>query len=213
MKVIFWNVDTQFDFMRNDESFPGTLAVPGARGIEDNLDRLTTYAHKNGIQIVFSGDWHTEKSKEFSDNPDFRLTFPPHCLIGTKGAEYVPATTPENPLIVDWRREFDREAFKLHEGDYILYKDAFDVFAGSPESPYAAACLEILNPERAVVYGVATNVCVDFAVVGLKERGVEVYAVVDAIKELPELPLEETIDGWKSRGVSLITTEEIASIV
>jgi len=213
MKTIFWNVDTQFDFMRNDESFPGTLAVPGALWIEDKLDRLTTYAHNHGITIVFSGDWHTDKSREFSNKPDFQKTFPPHCLIGTKGAEYVPATTPDNPLIVDWRENFDKEAFKHHKGDYILYKDAFDVFAGSPESPHAEACLDILSPERVVVYGVATNVCVNFAVVGLKERGIDVYAVVDAIKELPGLPLKDVLDNWENRGVNLIITEEIANVV
>lgn len=212
MKTIFWNVDTQFDFMRNDDSFPGALAVPGARGIEDNLAKLTAYAHKHGFTIVFSGDWHTVKSREFSDKPDYQQTFPPHCLIGAKGAEFVPATTPDNPMIVDWRRKFDKNTFKQHKGDYIIYKDAFDVFKGSPESPHAATCLEILNPERVVVYGVATNVCVNFAVMGLKKRGVDVYAVVDAIKELPGLSLKKTINGWKRRGVNFITTEEILTI-
>ena len=31
MKTIFWNVDTQYDFMRDDESFKGGLPVSGAR--------------------------------------------------------------------------------------------------------------------------------------------------------------------------------------
>ena len=31
MRTIFWNVDTQYDFMRNDESFKGALPVPNAK--------------------------------------------------------------------------------------------------------------------------------------------------------------------------------------
>jgi len=64
-----------------------------------------------------------------------------------------------------------------------------------------------------VVYGVATNVCVNYAVVGLKERGIDVYAVVDAIKELPGLPLKEVLNSWENSGVNLIITEEVANVV
>ena len=61
MKTIFWNVDTQYDFMRDDSSFKGALAVPGAKSIEKNLKKLTDFARENEYQIVNTADYMTEE--------------------------------------------------------------------------------------------------------------------------------------------------------
>src|SRR5207253_1155114 len=53
-RVIFWDVDTQYDFMHAD----GKLYVPEAERIITNLQRLTNYAHGHGIRIVASADDH-----------------------------------------------------------------------------------------------------------------------------------------------------------
>jgi nicotinamidase/pyrazinamidase len=209
MKTVFWNVDTQYDFMRDDETFKGALPVPAAREIEPNLEKLTNYARENNVQVVNTADWHNKDSKEFADEPNFQTTFPPHCLAGTKGAGYVPATEPENAYTVDWQdANLDEKALAEHKGDIVILKDEFSVFTGNK---YAEKVVEVVNPERAVVYGVATNVCVDFAVRGLLERGVDVYVPVDAIKELPALPLEETLNAWKEAGARLVTVDDVVN--
>ncbi|MBW2993487.1 hypothetical protein KY317_02845, partial [Candidatus Woesearchaeota archaeon] len=134
MKKIFWNVDTQYDFMRNDESFEGALPIENAREIENNLERLTKFAEEKKIKTINTGDWHTPDSEEISDKPDYITKFPPHCLIETKGAEYVPATNPKNPYAIDWRDEtFDADKVKTQQ-NIILYKDAFNIFEGSPHA-------------------------------------------------------------------------------
>lgn len=172
MKTIFWNVDTQYDFMRDDETHKGALVVPDAKTIESNLEMLTKYASKKGIQVVNTADWHTPDSKEFSETPDYKTTFPPHCLAGTKGAEYVPATTPKNAHTIDWKSEtIDEKTIREHKGDYIILKDDFCVFKGNR---HTNRLVELIKPEQAIVYGVATNVCVNYAVLGLLERGVSV---------------------------------------
>ena len=48
--VIFWDVDTQYDFMRAD----GKLYVPGSEEIIPALRDLTRHAHDRGIPIVAS---------------------------------------------------------------------------------------------------------------------------------------------------------------
>lgn len=208
MKTIFWNVDTQYDFMRDDESHKGKLAIPGARAIEWNLAKLTRLAESKQIQIVNTADWHKRDSPELSDNPDFVNTFPPHCLQNTKGAKYVPATNPKDPYAIDWKQEqFDKEKV-LQARNLVLYKDKFDVFAGTP---HAEEVVRLLQPQRAVVYGVATNVCVDCAVRGLLERKVQVYVPTDAIKELPNLPLP--YENWQREGAVLTTTDEVYKIL
>ncbi|MBI4440632.1 cysteine hydrolase [Candidatus Woesearchaeota archaeon] len=208
MKTIFWNVDTQYDFMRPD----GALYVPGAETIEGNLEKLTRYAHVKNLLVVNTADWHTPMSQELSATPDYKTTFPPHCLIDTRGADFVPATCPEDAFAVDWRdarleeKTIGALADRTWDAGLILYKDAFDIFAGNP---YANRIVDIIEPERAIVYGVATNVCVHYAVTGLLTRGIDVIVVRDAIKELPNLPLQEMLDSWTKKGVRFAITQDI----
>ncbi len=59
---VFWDVDTQGDFMHPD----GALYVPGAEEIIPNLGRLTRHAHARGIRIVASADDHVRDHSELS---------------------------------------------------------------------------------------------------------------------------------------------------
>ncbi len=206
--VVFWNVDTQYDFMRNDESFAGKLAVDGARTIEGNLEQLTKLAATENVRVVNTADWHVIEDAEIdAENPNYMTTFPPHCMAGTKGAEYVPATKPDNPYVVDWQEPTFNKQELQNTRNVQIYKNKFDVFAGNAATKDVA---EALDYQRVIVYGVATNVCNDFAVMGNVELGKEVFAVVDAMKELPQLPLEETLNKWEAAGVKFVTTEEVA---
>src|SRR2546430_13380118 len=64
VRVIFWDVDTQYDFMHAD----GKLYVPEAERIIANLQRLTDYAHAHGIRIVASADDHVMSHPEISED-------------------------------------------------------------------------------------------------------------------------------------------------
>jgi len=75
-RVIFWDVDSQYDFMKAD----GKLYVPDAEQLIPNLRKLTDYAHGHGIRVVASADDHVLNHGEISANPDWKTTFPPHCL-------------------------------------------------------------------------------------------------------------------------------------
>ncbi|MBR9703025.1 cysteine hydrolase [Candidatus Woesearchaeota archaeon] len=206
MRTIFWNVDTQYDFMRDDEEHKGALPIDDAKSIEKNLELLTNYAREKDFLTINSADEHTFDDEEISDTPDFIMTFPPHCMRGTKGVEYIPATKPGFHFGIHYDEEIlDLEL--LHRFQSVtIYKNKFDVFTGNP---HTEDIVESLKPATAIVYGVATNVCVDFAVMGLLEREVTVYVVQDAIKELPNLPLEETLNKWKEAGAKFITTHEV----
>ena len=206
--TIFWDVDTQYDFMRDDEDHRGALAIPGAQAIESNLSRLTGFARDRGILIVHTRDCHTLDSPEISDNPDFTATFPPHCMAGTRGAESIPATEPENALMIDWRDENINPEAVIKAREIILTKDRFDCFTGSPHTEQV---LQMLAPECIVVFGVATNVCVDQAVRGMLERNYAVTVVTDAIRELPNLPVEPVIAEWHRMGALLKKTEDVTS--
>jgi nicotinamidase/pyrazinamidase len=206
MNVVFFNVDTQYDFMRDDETHKGALPVPGARDIEGKLEELTKFAAEHRLKVVNTADWHIEDSFEISDKPDYKTTFPPHCMQNTKGALYVPATDPENPYVIDWQESIlDEDKVQSHR-NLVLLKDEFSVFTGSP---HTERVLELIKPTVAVVYGVATNVCVHYAVMGLRQHDIAVRVPIDAIQELPNLPLEYTLLAWRKIGVQLTDTHAI----
>ena len=204
---LFWNVDTQYDFVMPD----GKLYVPGAELLEEKWQKLTKIAKENSIPVVNTADFHYENSKELSSNPDFVKTFPPHCMANTAGAEYVSSTQPENPVIFDWNKNYDILNYfagnKVNR-NIVVRKDAFDVFAGNPNTD---AIVNGLSPETVIVYGVTTNVCVNDAVVGLASRVKNVIVIEDAIKELPNIPLP--FENWKKLGVQMIKLVELEKMM
>lgn len=202
MKTVFWNVDTQRDFMNTD----GALPIPNADAIKPNLRVLTQYAERNGIYVVNTGDWHDEKSKEVSDAPDWVNTFPMHCKIGSYGAEFIPETLPENPYVIDWRDASFDERKVSQTRNLILYKDKFSIFEGNP---HTQGVLELVKPKLIVVYGVATDVCVKQAVLGLQQRKYSCYVVTDAIKGITDERTNSALEEMARTGAKFTTTQEV----
>src|ERR1700751_2738058 len=77
-KVILWGVDMQADFMLPG----GKLYVPGAEKLLPNIQKLTDAARQGRCFLVSHGCFHSP------DDPEFKV-FPPHCVKGTPGSEYV----------------------------------------------------------------------------------------------------------------------------
>jgi len=107
-ELLFWNVDTQFDFMNSI----GKLYVPGSEEILPVLKYITSLAKEKNIQVVNTADHHYPDAKELSDSPDFIKTFPPHCMANTGGADYMKETQPESPFVVQWDRGYSGEEIK-----------------------------------------------------------------------------------------------------
>ncbi len=82
--TLFYDVDTQNDFMNKD----GALYVPKAESIKGNLEKLTKYACLKGIPIFGSVDKHfgTKKYKQKElELQKWGGDFPEHCMNGTYG--------------------------------------------------------------------------------------------------------------------------------
>ncbi len=201
-ELLFWNVDTQFDFMNKE----GKLYVPDSELILPLLKRLTLFAKEANIQVVNTADHHFPDAKELSDTPDFISTFPPHCMANTSGEAYVDETFPNEGTVIKWDRLYsDKEILELTVSrNLIIFKDVFDVFEGNPNT---LSLVKALAPKKVFVYGVTTNVCVDCAVCGLASQGIQVFVIENAIKELPNIPLP--FEKWNALGVSRIKFSEI----
>ena len=205
MPVVFWDVDTQVDFMRPE----GSLYVPGAVEIAPALAELTRAAARPGLVRVASVCDHVLEDDEISDTPDFLTTFPPHCLRGTPGQAKIPETALLDPLVVPNRPEDPaRLASRLarHAGEVLIEKNHFDVFT----NPNTAAVLDALAPDTVVVYGVAQDVCDAHAIAGLLKRGgLRVVFVEDAARPIDAARGAALLLDWKRRGVDVMRTADV----
>lgn len=200
--ILFWNVDTQVDFV---EPY-GKLYVSGAELLKPVWEEITAFAKEKNIKVINTADFHYKDSAELSDTPDFVSTFPEHCMENTQGAEFVKETAPDNPVVYNWNKDYSSLNEVFTHRNIVIRKDAFDVFSGNP---YTDKIVEMLLPKTVVVYGVTTNVCVNDAVVGLTKRVSRVIVIEDAIKELPNIPFP--FENWKETGVDLLKFVDIKS--
>jgi nicotinamidase/pyrazinamidase len=207
-KAIFWDVDTQYDFLRPD----GRLYVPGADGIIDAISGVRRFAFENGFSMIASVDWHTMDDSELSERPDYRTTWPPHCMAGSPGAQRMgylgDLTIRHIPLEMITVREL--AGFFVEEPFHVVIRtNSVDVFG----NPNTLAVLEIVRPENVVVFGVALDVCVRNTVVGLLKWGkCRIHLLKDAVKGLNLIPDAQMFEQFAEHGVHLINSDEMARI-
>ena len=191
MKTVFFDVDTQLDFL-----YPaGALYVPGAEDIVAEVAALNRYAAAHGIPVVSTMDAHTE------NDPEFRA-WPPHCVAGTAGQQKPAATLLEKRTTIPCTpREFDiRDAQQI-----LLEKQSVDCFT----NPNLPALLDQLEADRRVVYGVVTEICVKNAAMGLLKSGRQVTVVTDAVRSLDNAKCEQFFHDFTTAGGKLGTAKEM----
>ena len=196
--MILWDVDTQVDFMLPD----GKLYVPGAAETAPAMARLVAAAREAGVVHVASADDHELTDPELSEQPDYATTYPPHCLRGTRGARKVPETEQLDPVPLALTSVPDHW---LRGREFLLLKKHFDVFT----NPNTEPLLEALAPDEVVVFGVATDVCDDAAIRGLRERGYEVSFVEDAARGLDDERTAACLADWRALGVRFTDVAEV----
>ena len=196
--MILWDVDTQVDFMRPD----GKLYVPGAEETAAAMARLVAAAREAGVVHVASADDHELTDAELSEEPDYATTYPPHCLRGTRGARKVPETEQLDPVPLALTSVPDHW---LRGREFLLLKKHFDVFT----NPNTEPLLEALAPDEVVVFGVATDVCDDAAIRGLRARGYEVSFVEDAARGLDAERTAACLADWRGLGVGFTDVAEV----
>jgi len=203
VKRILWDVDTQIDFMEPS----GKLYVPGAREIASVLERLVDAGRAASLVHVASADDHELTDPEISGSPDYRNTYPPHCMRGTRGAEKILETKQRDPLPLSIVPFPPGLVPSLVEGrrEILLLKKNFDAFT----NPNAEPLVDALDPDEVVVFGVATDVCDDAAIRGLLRRGRRVVFVEDAARGLDEARTLACTAAWREGGVEFKTTDEV----
>lgn len=138
---------------------PTELPVPGGVEIAPRINELMRMPW---ARIDASQDWHPPKHCSFLGQRD--NIYPPHCVMGTPGAEFLPGLETERFHAV-WRKGFERE------------RDAYAVTAQHPGLP---ALYKASGIEAVAVCGIATNICCYHAAKDLRAAGFRVLMIEDA---------------------------------
>jgi len=204
-KTIFWDVDTQFDFMSPE----GALYVPGAEGIIDTVSAVRRSALENGYSILADVDWHHWENPEISTQPDMQTTFPPHCMAGTPGAERVGdlGDVPIDTVAID-----DVEMAELQklvqkpQFHIVIRKQSLNVF----DNPNTHKLVDLVRPEHVIAFGVALDCCVYYVLSELaKHPGVKLSLLADATRGLQIRPEEQVYDELRQLGVEVMTCADL----
>lgn len=138
---------------------PAELPVPGGLEIVPRVNELLELPF---ARIDATQDWHPPDHCSFLGRRD--NLYPPHCVAGTLGAEFLPGLRTDRFSAI-WRKGYDRD---------------FEAYAVTAQHPGFTEVLRASGITTVVVCGIATNICCFFAARDLVAAGFEVWMVEDA---------------------------------
>ncbi len=182
MKTVFFDIDTQIDFM-----YPaGALYVPGAEKVLPAVADL----NRRAPLVISTMCSHAENDPEFKQ-------YPHHCVAGTTGQQ--------KPQILLREKRSTLPAPWEGAEQLILEKQELDCFS----NPHLAPLLAELKADRYVVYGVVTEICVRLCAFGLLKTGKRVELVTDAIRALDKADAAKMFSDFVAAGGRLTTSDQV----
>jgi nicotinamidase/pyrazinamidase len=171
---------------------PAELPVPGGLEVVPAVNRLLALPFR---RIDASQDWHPPDHCSFLGRRD--NLYPPHCVMGTPGAEFLPGLDTQRFHAV-WRKGYDRD---------------FEAYALTAQHPGYIGLLRAERIETAVVCGIATNICCFFVARDLRKAGLRVLMVEDASAgiDVPAAGLfqAKAKEEGQMLGIEYVTTAEV----
>jgi nicotinamidase/pyrazinamidase len=176
-------VDVQNDFCEG-----GSLAVTGGASVAQAITELLA-SHPDYAHVVATKDFHIDPGEHFSDNPDFAASWPPHCVVGTSGADFHP--------------EFDAGAVEavFKKGHYSA---AYSGFEGTDE---AGTPLDEWLRQRGVdevdVVGIATDYCVQATAADAAKAGFSTRVLLGLTAGVAPESTAKAVENLRAAGVEV----------
>lgn len=177
-------VDVQVDFCEG-----GSLAVVGGADVAARISDILGGDHGYDL-VVATRDHHIDPGGHFSATPDFVDSWPPHCVVGTPGAEL-----------------HDQLAFRAFDAlfDKGEYAAAYSGFEGrSAEDQPLEAWLTEHGVGPVEVCGIATDHCVRATALDSVARGFETTVLLDLTAAVAPDRIDLTLDQLADAGVRLL---------
>jgi nicotinamidase/pyrazinamidase len=178
-------VDIQSDFV-----VEGSLPVPDGLQVAAQVARHIRHFKTEYDFIVASRDYHEDPQDHFSATPDYVNTWPPHCVIGTTGAAFVP---PIQNLV----REKLIQAV-VSKGRHAA---AYSAFEGVDARGHTL--LEVLREheiDHIDICGIATDYCVRATALDARKSAFQVRILVNLCAAVNEATGLQAIEEMKAAG-------------
>jgi nicotinamidase/pyrazinamidase len=176
-------VDVQRDFCPG-----GALPVPYGDQVVPVLNKYVRIFKAAGTCIFATRDWHPSNHVSFKP---YGGVWPPHCIQGTKGAEFHPdLMLPEEAYIVSKATDSSRESYSGFDGTELK------------------RILRKRGLKRVFIGGLATDYCVKNTVIDAVKLGFKPVLLLDAIRGInrkrgdSEEAIKEMIDSGTKTAVT-----------
>ena len=175
-------VDVQRDFCEG-----GALAVAGGAAVAGGINRLLSGDHGYDV-VVATRDHHVDPGGHFSESPDFKDSWPPHCVAGTPGAQQHPALvfTGWDGLFLKGRNE---AAYSGFEGT--------DEATGEPLADF----LRKRGVTEVDVCGIATDHCVNATARDAAAAGFGTTVLIDLTAAVRPEVVADLMKEWADAGL------------
>ncbi|EGD53452.1 isochorismatase family protein [Gordonia neofelifaecis] len=174
-------VDVQNDFCEG-----GSLAVAGGAAVAAGVNRL----FDDYPLVVATRDFHVDPGAHFSDRPDFVDSWPPHCVVGTAGADFHPAlaTAPLQAVFSKGEYTAAYSGFEGRDADGTSLRDWL-------------TAREVTDVD---VVGIATDHCVRATAVDAAAAGFRTRVLLDHTAAVAEATTATAFDVLRDAGVELV---------
>ena len=176
-------VDVQNDFCEG-----GSLPVGGGSHVAAAISALL--ASQEYDQIVATRDFHLDPGPHFSPDPDYVDSWPPHCVIGTAGADFHPALTLA-PIEAVFSKGRSTAAYSGFEGFH-------------PDGTRLAAYLATRNVTHIDIVGLATDHCVKATALDAIRAGLTTTVLLDLTAGVAPATTAQALTDLREAGVRLV---------
>ncbi|HZG04977.1 MAG TPA: isochorismatase family protein [Streptomyces sp.] len=181
-------VDVQNDFCEG-----GSLAVAGGADVAAAITDLIGQATAGYRHVVATRDHHVAPGDHFSENPDFRYSWPAHCVAGTEGVGFHPNFA---PAVASGSIDavFDKGA----------YAAAYSGFEGTDENGTPLAdWLRSHEVAEVDVVGIATDHCVRATALDAAREGFRTRVLLGMTAGVAAHTTELALEEMRRAGVEL----------
>lgn len=198
-------VDVQNDFCEG-----GPLAVEGGADLASEISELIAEAPGFDF-IVATQDWHIDPGSHFSDTPDFRTSWPVHCVAGSKGAALHRNLDTEDIDAYFRKGRYDA-AYSGFDGllapeDEVVVGEREAYEEADPDDAEAAVSLDDWLRENdvddVVVVGIATDFCVRATALDAVNAGYDTTVLRDYVAGVDDGASEEALEELVDAGVEV----------